>query len=718
MISFQCPSCKKQLSVKDELAGRRGSCPQCKKPIVVPVPETIGVDAGDAPSSPQVKGSKLDFLSPAKEPDELGRLGNYRVLKILGSGGMGMVLQAEDPLLKRSIALKVMRPEVAANETSRKRFLREARATAAIESDYIVQIHQVGVERNVPFIAMQFLKGEPLDQRLKRVGKLPIEDSIRIAKQTALGLAAAHEHGLIHRDIKPANIWLEAKTDRVKIVDFGLARAAEGDDVQITKTGTILGTPAYMAPEQARSEAVDHRSDLFSLGAVLYRMLTGQLPFKGRDTMSTLLAVTTETPKPVVELSGDVPLALSDLVTQLLAKEPTDRPESAQVVADRLAALEDDQTEAIPAARSEVRPAIASAGQAAPKKSASAGMSVVGYLLRQIVKLYRIPGKPGWIIKGTTAIVLLVGLLIAMSSSTKDRKQPEPKEVPPLAVAPFDAVKAKEYQERWAKYLGVQVEIENSIGMKLRLIPPGRFMMGSTKEEIADALMASNYNKKIETELPQHEVEITKPFYLGVYEVTQEQYQEVMGKNDSQIKDPKNPAELVIWPEAMEFCKRLSGRPEEKKAGRTYRLPSEAEWEYACRAGTSTAFHYGNSLSSKQANFNGDFPYGGAEKGPYLRKTVNVGLYEPNAFGLYDMHGNVCEWCLDGARKYQPTNQPVKDPRGPENASGKRLLRGGSRDSEGWRCRSANREPSEPSNRVNNIGFRVLSVLPSAAGGP
>jgi len=167
-----------------------------------------------------------------------------------------------------------------------------------------------------------------------------------IGRQIAEGLAAAHKHGLIHRDIKPGNIWLEVHDgqgtrDWVKLLDFGLARAATGENVHLTKAGTVLGTPAYMAPEQARAEKVDPRCDLFSLGAVLYRMLTGTLPFKGKDTMSQLMSLAEDTPRPVRELNADVPPPLADLVTQLLAKEPAARPPSARAVADTLATMED-----------------------------------------------------------------------------------------------------------------------------------------------------------------------------------------------------------------------------------------------------------------------------------------------------------------------------------------------------------------------------------------
>jgi serine/threonine protein kinase len=166
------------------------------------------------------------FLGPPEAPDELGRLGPYRVLSVLGAGGMGVVFRAEDPQLNRPVALKAMLPTAAGAESGRQRFLREARAAAAIKHDHVVSVYQVGEDRGVPFLAMEFLEGEPLDKRLRREGKLPLAEVLRFGREIALGLAAAHKRGLIHRDSKPANLWLEAETGRIKVLDFGLARAA------------------------------------------------------------------------------------------------------------------------------------------------------------------------------------------------------------------------------------------------------------------------------------------------------------------------------------------------------------------------------------------------------------------------------------------------------------------------------------------------------------
>jgi hypothetical protein len=357
-VAFVCPACGKGLKVKSELAGKKGKCPHCKEPIRVPGgagsadltdARTLAPDAsasgtrtvGPLPSGAPAK-ELVDFLAPPQAADELGRLGPYRVLKVLGHGGMGVVFAAEDPKLHRKVALKAMLPALAASETARGRFLREAQAAAAVEHDHIVPIYQVGEDRGVPFIAMPFLKGEPLDQRLAREGRLPLREVLRIGHETASGLAAAHKQGLIHRDIKPANLWLEEETGRVKILDFGLARAA-ADSAQLTQAGTIVGTPAYMAPEQVQGQTTDSRCDLFSLGCVLYLMSTGELPFKGADTISTLMAVSTVQPAAPRKITSALPRAFSDVVMHLLAKDPSERIPTAGAVIEALTAVEEQR---------------------------------------------------------------------------------------------------------------------------------------------------------------------------------------------------------------------------------------------------------------------------------------------------------------------------------------------------------------------------------------
>jgi serine/threonine protein kinase len=250
---------------------------------------------------------------------------------------MGVVFAAEDVQLKRGVALKVMKPEYGTSDEARQRFLREARAAAAIEHDHVVAIYQVGEDRGLPYLAMKLLQGESLADRLGREKQLPIPEVLRIGREIAEGLAAAHEGGVIHRDIKPANIWLEGERGRVKILDFGLARAA--DDVSLTRTGTIMGTPQYMSPEQAKAKGVDARSDLFSLGCVLYDMCAGQSPFHAKETMAVLLAVSSQNPRALSELNPNVPELLVILIMRLLAKHPDDRIPTARLVAEMLSGI-------------------------------------------------------------------------------------------------------------------------------------------------------------------------------------------------------------------------------------------------------------------------------------------------------------------------------------------------------------------------------------------
>lgn len=314
----------------------------------VPEQTVMGADSGIVSTETLIPNQRqtvagtdslTSFLQPAESADEIGRLGAYRILEVLGSGGMGVVFRAEDPQLKRQVALKAMKPSVAANPDAKARFLKEAEATAAIEHDNIVTIYQVSEDHGIPFFAMQFLKGESLQQRLKRTPRLPEKDVVRIGREIATGLQAAHERGLIHRDIKPDNIWLQEGTGRVRIVDFGLVRNS-AEDVGITQSGVVLGTPKYMAPEQARGESVDHRCDLFSLGSVLYRMVSGRAPFEGSNLTATLIAVAHEDAKPLSDVAPDVSPQLADLITRLLSKNRDQRPESAAVVAQKLREIE------------------------------------------------------------------------------------------------------------------------------------------------------------------------------------------------------------------------------------------------------------------------------------------------------------------------------------------------------------------------------------------
>jgi WD40 repeat protein len=276
----------------------------------------------------------LDFLAPSNKPGALGRLGHYEILEVIGRGGMGIVLRAVDEKLQRVVAIKVMATQLATNATARKRFTREAQAAAAVNHDHLVTIHAVEEANGLPYLVMQFVSGMSLQQRLDRDGPLQLTEIVRIGMQTAAGLAAAHAQGLIHRDIKPANILLENGVERVKITDFGLARAVA--DASLTQSGVVAGTPQYMSPEQARGERVDQRTDLFSLGSVLYAMCAGRPPFRATTGIAVLKRVCEDTPSPIKEINAEIPAWLAEIVTKLHGKDPADRFQSAAEVAELL----------------------------------------------------------------------------------------------------------------------------------------------------------------------------------------------------------------------------------------------------------------------------------------------------------------------------------------------------------------------------------------------
>jgi serine/threonine protein kinase len=276
----------------------------------------------------------LPFLKPCGKSDRIGQIDQYEIIEVVGHGGMGAVLRAFDTKLSRVVAVKVMSPTLAANPTAVRRFLREAMTAAQIHHDHVVTIHAVDESHQPPYLVMQFVEGQTLQQKIDREGELDVKTILRIGSQAAAGLAAAHKLGLIHRDVKPANILLENGVERVKITDFGLARSA--DDLQITQTGLIAGTPQYMSPEQARGEPIDVRSDLFSLGSVLYTMCTGRPAFRADNPVAVLRRVCDDAPRPMREVNPEIPEWLEAIVGKLLAKNPADRFQSAAEIAELL----------------------------------------------------------------------------------------------------------------------------------------------------------------------------------------------------------------------------------------------------------------------------------------------------------------------------------------------------------------------------------------------
>ena len=282
----------------------------------------------------------------------LGQLGGYEVSGVVGAGAMGVVLKASDKSLDRTVAIKVLSPHLASNGAARKRFAREAKAAAAVLHPNVIAIHGVSNDQSLPHLVMPYVRGTSLQKRISDEGSLPINEVLRIGAQIAAGLAAAHAQGLVHRDIKPANILLEEGVERVAITDFGLARAV--DDASLTRTGIIAGTPQYMSPEQSRGESLDQRSDLFSLGSVMYAMCVGRPPFRSETTYGVIQRINNDQPTPIREINPDVPDWLAAIVMKLIAKSPDDRFKSAAYAAELLesclAHVQQPSSVALPAA--------------------------------------------------------------------------------------------------------------------------------------------------------------------------------------------------------------------------------------------------------------------------------------------------------------------------------------------------------------------------------
>jgi len=315
------------------------------------------LNAGEADNQALLSREISGWLDPTDDPDMLGRFAGYEIVGIIGHGGMGIVLKGFESSLNRYVAIKVLAPRLATNGAARKRFSREAQAAAAVRHDNVIAVHRVDQWHGLPFLVMPYVGGVSLQKRIDTEGPLGVEATLRIASQVASGLAAAHAQGLVHRDIKPANILLESGVERVTITDFGLARAI--DDATITRTGIIAGTPQFMSPEQAQAKPLDHRSDLFSLGSLIYAMATGRPPFRSDNHTEVLRKIANDRARPVREVEPSVPSWLADVIDWLQEKSPDDRPQSAGKVAELLSSwlAHLQQPEVVPEPRRRIQPA-------------------------------------------------------------------------------------------------------------------------------------------------------------------------------------------------------------------------------------------------------------------------------------------------------------------------------------------------------------------------
>jgi hypothetical protein len=375
--------------------------------------ESAGLDGDDF----------LGLLAPSQKSGSLGRLGRYEVLEIAGRGSMGIVLRAFDETLERIVAIKVLAPRLAAIRTARQRFAREARATAGVIDDNVITIYSVAEAAPIPFFVMPFMTGQSLQQKLDRTGALSLAETLHVGWRIAKGLAAVHRRGLVHRDVKPANILLESGVEHVKLTDFGLARASHEvsanrcADARPAHSGLNLvsGTPMYMSPEQAQGGPVDCRSDLFSIGSLLYTMCTGQPPFCGPTAQAVLKKVCEESPRPVREINPRVPPWLDELIVRLHAKAPADRIASAQKVANLLAARLAELEPAERWLRKETRGRRATRTEAGPTRAFPGPFSGAGVAarLRALLSGVGVSGRRGvlrpW--RMAAAVLVLVPML-------------------------------------------------------------------------------------------------------------------------------------------------------------------------------------------------------------------------------------------------------------------------------------------------------------------
>jgi formylglycine-generating enzyme required for sulfatase activity len=675
------------------------------------------------------------------EPSVLSVGGGYRLLQPLGRGAFGEVWKAEAPggvEVAVKLIARALQPAEARRELAALQLMKRLRHHNLL----VLQAFFALPDRLI--IVLELADGS-LRGRLEECQKagqpgIPPAELLRYVREAAEALDYLHAQNVQHRDVKPDNLLLLGT--HVKVADFGLAKLLEPNQLQ---SASHVGTPACMAPEVWNNKLSVH-SDQYSLAVTYVQLRTGRRPFLG-DTLPALMkAHLLDAPE-----LGPLGPREQEVLRRALAKTPEARFPSCTafvkaLVTAQLAEREEADTALVSAFQKAPIPAPPESEATAPPSTPLTPPARPAAALSPARPLVPAAERPWAILLVTLGVaVLLAGLVLGglFLSSPRDtqpaaararsqaggpggpalaqpsKRQPAssdkvPKEHPtptPKGAEAKALPAAKDAKPQGGPPAALAPEITNSITMRLALIPAGRFTMGSPPD---DPGRGDNEDA--------HEVEITRPFYLGVFEVTQAQYKAVMGDNPSWLsalgggKDLVRgqdtdafPVDGVTWEEAVTFCERLSARASEKRAGLTYRLPTEAEWEYACRAGTSSAFHYGDMLSSTQANFDGKSPYGGAAKGPYLERCTRVGSYQPNRFGLFDMHGNVWELCADWYDKDYYKTSPRQDPQGPPSGA-RRVVRGGSWNNDGQCCRAAFRSMVLPTDRSGAVGFRVAAV--------
>jgi eukaryotic-like serine/threonine-protein kinase len=610
-------------------------------------------------------------------------LNQYVLMDRLGEGGMGEVFKARHRRMERDVALKVIRNEKLGSAEAIKRFHQEIMTAAALAHENVVMAYDADQAGDRHFFAMEYVEGTNLTRLVKEKGPMPIAQACDCVRQAALGLQHACERGMVHRDIKPSNLLL-GKGGIVKILDMGLARLQEspsGDEQsRITQEGLAIGTPDFLAPEQARNaRTVDIRADIYSLGCSFYYLLCGHTPYQGGTPTEKMLRHTTD-PIPALTRPG-VPPQVEDIVYKMMAKKPDDRFQMPAEVAFALQSF----SGIVPIGSSELHrlppdnPPLSELQPKYMRTSAPADDDDHRTESRFRLPPPRPPRKPvpertRWNVPIAMATGVVVLVIAAVSIYLLLRKGKEPVEQ------------------------SLDQEFRNAHEMQFVLIPRGSFEMGSPDNEAGRG----------PDEGPVHPVEIARSFYLGTTEVTLKQFQSVTGRLPEAFvrlkltpEELDVPATMISHFEAVSFCRKLNADAGSKKDGWEYRLPTEAEWEYACRAGSKSRYAFGAKLSQKQALF-GD----SSAKSP-----GQVAQFPANAWGLYDMHGNAAEWVADMYDRNYYQDSPSRDPTGPTGRS-QYVIRGGGFNDSADACRSAHRVGRYPelvkdATSMRSIGFRV-----------
>jgi formylglycine-generating enzyme required for sulfatase activity len=635
-------------------------------------------------------------------------LGNYIVQDLLGEGGMGRVFKAHNTRLGRDEALKVIRGDKLKHPSAQARFTLEMQALGKLKHSNVVTAFDAGPLGDLHFVSMELIDGMDLTRMVRDRGLMPFPFACECIRQACLGLQHAFELGMVHRDIKPSNILVTRDGKQVKLVDLGLARIndpihQDGAN-RVTQDGFVIGTPDFLAPEQARNPAgEDIRADIYALGATLFFILTGRVPYDGSNATEKLMKHCTDPPPPLLQFRPDLPPHLEQLIHWCMAKRPEDRPQTPVQLAVALQPF-------CPAP-----PPGTGVHRVAPPSGFLPPLVKDADSSSQVFKLPAQDNDSDPIRRrargGFPWAFLLIGLGILGLAGI-------------LAYAGYLAMRPKALDE--------VKSFTNAAQMEMVKIEGGTFEMGSPAKEPG---RAEPKPSQPDDESPVHTVTIRGPFLMSASEVTHSQWFKVMNSAPSRsvvvrrAKDPAEfPVDFVSYEDAMEFCKKLGEKEVEKKVthlrpGWAYRLPTEAEWEYCCRAGSSTPYHFGEKINNiprlgGTVQSGGRFLPTGEEKeleleGANLVKDSAiedipgpVRKFEPNAFGLYDMHGNVAEWCLDWYRRGYP-GEARDHPTGPTTGE-RRVIRGGSFRDPASACRSAARTALSPVEKRPTIGFRVV----------